>query len=99
MRSLGNFFRARTVENFFLDVRVHEGPTFFTPNTYGVFDGLIGDLLVTLANDDVDRCLAADELRQGRDHNRISEFGPNLSSFLQSMIELVFHTDEPQLMA
>src|SRR4030095_13610527 len=63
MRPLGDFLRARAAENFFFNVSVHERRAFFAPDTHGVFNCLIRHLLVTFTDNDIDRRLAADELR------------------------------------
>ena len=99
MRPVGDFLGARAVENLFLYIGVHERGAFLAPDAHGVFDGLVGDLLVALADDDVDRRLAADELRQRRDHDRVAELGAHLRGFLQGLIQLVLHADAAQLMA
>ena len=60
-----------------------------------VFDNLIGDLFVAFAHDHVDRCLAADELRERRDHNRITELRADPDGFLERFGKFVFETDFP----
>ena len=59
MGPLGNLFCARAVENFLLHVRVHEGGALLALDAHGVFNRLIGDLLVALADDGIDGRLAA----------------------------------------
>ena len=79
---------ARAVENLFFHVGIHERGAFLAPDAHGVFDTLIRDLLVAFADDHVDRRLAADKLRQRRDHDRIAEFGAHLRRFVQGLTDL-----------
>ncbi len=62
-------------------------------------DDLVRDLFIALAGDDVDGGLAADELGQGRHHNRIAEFGPDPRRFLQSLFQVISFSDAPKLVA
>src|SRR5581483_4717110 len=71
----GPFSGARPVEDFRLHFRRHQLGAFLAPVAERVLNDLIGHFLVTLADDDVDRGLAADELRQRGDHDRITQFG------------------------
>ena len=71
---------------------------FFSPEAESVLNHLIGHFLVALAENHIDRRLAADELREGRDHDRIAELGAHLRGFLQHLIELFFLAHELQLM-
>ena len=72
---------------------------FLAPMSERVLNRLIGHFLVALAGDDVDRRLAADELRQRRHHDRIAEVGAHPPRFFQSFLQAIFHAHGAQLMA
>ena len=62
------------------DLRVQKVRAFFAPVAERVLNDLIGDFLVAFADDDVDRRLAADELRQRRDHDRVAELRKKMNA-------------------
>ena len=93
------FFGARATKNLVSHVRVHEFDGFFAPDPQGVLNILVGDFFITLADDDVNRGLRADELRQRRNHDRITELGAHAAGFFQRRFHLVFHADDLELVA
>ncbi len=95
----GPFLGARAIEDLRFDFRLHQLGAFLAPVAERVLNDLIGDFFVALADDDVDRRLAADELRQRRDHDRVAELGAHLHGFFQRLIDLVFQADLAQLEA
>ena len=72
---------------------------FFAPQAEGILNHLIGDFFVALADHDVDRRLAADELRERRDHDRVTELGAHLDDFFEHVWHLVFFAEHLELMA
>ena len=91
--------RARPVEDAATHLLVHGGHGFLAELAERVADDLIGHLLVALAEDDVDRRLAADELRQRRHHDRMAELDAHAAGLLQRLLQLRFLADLAQLMA
>ena len=43
--------------------------------------------------------MAADELGEGRDHDRVAELGPDLDDFIQHVLHFVFFAEHFELMA
>src|ERR1700747_3716069 len=85
-------------EDLIFNVGVHYRRRLFPPEPESVLDGLVGDLLVTLTGNDIDRRLAAAELREGRRHDRITELGPYAAVFFQDCRQSFFHPEGPELM-
>src|SRR5438093_9871301 len=74
-------FRATPAQNLVLHVGIHEVGRFLAPESQRVLDDLIGDFLVTLADDDVDSGLKADKLGKRGHHDGITEFRAYASGF------------------
>jgi hypothetical protein len=62
VRPLGDFSGATAIEDFVFDAGIHIQGALFAPDPHSVFDGLVRDLFVALADNHVDGRLAADEL-------------------------------------
>ena len=72
---------------------------FFAPETECILDHLIRDFFISFAQNDVDRRLAADKLRERRHHDRIAELGAHLRGFFQHFLQLFLFAHQLELMA
>src|SRR5205823_7918425 len=90
-----DLFRARTVENACPHILVHGGDGFLAEMAERIADDLICHLLVTLAHDDIDGSLAADELGERRNHDRIAELDTHAARLLQRLLEFSLLADLP----
>ena len=90
---------ARAIENFGAHLLVHGGDGFLAEMAERIADDLVGHLLVALADDHVDRRLAADELRERRHHDRIAELDAHAAGLLQRLGELRLLADLAELVA
>ena len=90
---------AWAIENFGAHFLVHRSYGFLAEMTERIADDLVGHLFVALADDHIDRRLAADELRERRDHDRVAELDAHAAGLHQGVGELRLLADLAELMA
>src|SRR4051812_38459651 len=90
-----DFFRARTIQNSSAHLLVHRRDRLLAKVAERIADHLVGDLLIALTHDDVDRGLTPDKLRERRYHDRIAEFDAYAARLFQGVGKLSFLADLP----
>jgi hypothetical protein len=85
MFHFGDFPGARAVEDLRLHRRVYVVGALLAPLAEGVLNHRIGGFFVALADDHIDRRLAADELGEGRNHYRIAQLGAHLGDLVEHL--------------
>src|SRR5215510_5735329 len=93
------FLGAGTIEDLCFHRGLHQFGAFASPVTERVLNDLVGYFLIALADDDIDGCLAADELRQRGDHDRVAQLRAHSHGLFKHLLDLLFHAHLAQLMA